>query len=74
MFASSGEVTLTARQFITEKPRIGLSLMRRLAAHSKLPGGFWESFQKLENTTIWDYAGHHDHTLQYKTIIKHVHT
>jgi len=23
---------------------------------------------------IWDYAGHHDHTLQYQTIIKHVYT
>jgi len=48
--------------------------MSSLAAYSKPPGDFWEFFQKLENTTIWDYAGHHDHTLQYKTIIKHVYT
>jgi len=37
--------------------------MRRLAAHLNPPGGFWEFFQKLKNTTIWDYAGYHDHTL-----------
>jgi len=73
VFASPSGVTLAARLFITEKPRIGLSLMR-LAAHSKPSGGFWEFFQKLENTMIWDYARHHDHTLQYKTIIKHVYT
>jgi len=46
--------------------------MRRLVVHSNPLGGFWEFFQKLENTVIWDYAGHHDHTLQYQTIIKHV--
>jgi len=63
MFAWPGGVTLAAKRFITEKPRIGLSLMHRLTAHSKPPGGFWEFFQKLENTMIWDYAGHHDHTL-----------
>jgi len=57
-----------------KKPKIELSLMRRLVAHSKPPCNFWEFFQKLENTMIWDYAGHHDHTLQYKTIIKHVYT
>jgi len=74
MFASPGGVTFAARRFITEKPRIGLSLMRPLAAHSKPSGDFWEFFQKLENTTILDYAEHHDHTLQYKIIIKHVYT
>jgi len=42
VFASSSRVTLAARQFIIEKPRIGLSLMHRLAAHSKPLGGFWE--------------------------------
>ena len=65
VFASPGGVTLAARQFITKKPRMVLLLMRHLAAHSNPPSGFWEFFHKLKNTTIWDYAGHHDHTLQY---------
>jgi len=40
VFASPGGVTIVARRFISKKPKIGLLLMRCLAAHSNPLGGF----------------------------------
>jgi len=47
----------------SQNPRIGLIFMRRLAAHSNPPGGFWEFSRNTKNEQNFDYAEHHIHTV-----------
>ena len=50
----------------SKKPRIGLTLMRRLAAQSMTLSGFLEFFQKCKNEKGLIRQRHHIHALQYK--------
>jgi len=41
----------------SQKPRIGLSLVRRLVVHSKPPGGFLEFSRNAKTTGFWSCRG-----------------
>ena len=67
---------MTSHTIIAKHKKKGFASLGKVTLDDtfKAATRFLRIFPKTRKHHDWDYVGHHDHTLQYKTIIKHVYT